>query len=120
MDETGAFCKAYGNSARNRILEHLLENDGLDFAAGDVARETRLSRPKTYEVILRLEKEGMAQKSRVVGRTQLYRLDGQSQLVRLFRRDFLECLRIVAGENSSKGGFGHPKMGAVSAKEREI
>jgi DNA-binding transcriptional ArsR family regulator len=118
MDEIGAFCSAYGNSARNRIIEHLLEDDGLDFAIGDVAKQTKLSRPKAYEVILRLEKDGVVQKSRVVGRTQLYRLNGQSQLVILFRSNFLECLRIVASENSSRSGSGHQRIGTVSAKEK--
>lgn len=54
-EETSSFCELYGDSIRNRILERLLENQGLDFAAGDLAKEVGISRPKAYEWINEFE-----------------------------------------------------------------
>ncbi|MFH1649079.1 MAG: helix-turn-helix domain-containing protein [Candidatus Woesearchaeota archaeon] len=96
----GAFCETYGDTISNRVLEYLLENQGLDVAIGDIARELGISRPKTYEVIAYFEEKGYVLRTRVVGRTQLFALNKTNSRVILFTKDFKECLRIVALENS--------------------
>jgi predicted transcriptional regulator len=95
MKEGGIFCETYGTNARNMILEHLLENQGLDFAIGDIAKQTGISRPKAYEVIREFEKKGFIKKSRVIGKTQLYIMNKADLRVKLFTRDFKECLRFA-------------------------
>ena len=66
--EIGAFCETYGATIENRMLEHLLENQDLDVAVGDMAKELDISRPKAYEVIDDFETKGYVIKSRVVGK----------------------------------------------------
>lgn len=95
----GAFCETYGNTIENRILEYLLENQDLDFAIGDMAKELKISRPKAYEVIKLFEKKKYVKKSRIVGKTQLYLLNKKNSRVKLFLKDFKECLRIVSEEH---------------------
>jgi|SRR3989338_183066 len=102
MNEIGAFCEAYGNTIPNRILEYLMENEDLDFAVGDMAKELQISKPKAYEIIGGFEKKGYVKKSRIVSKTQLYALNKDDKRVKLFLKDFKECLRIVAEENSEK------------------
>ena len=102
MTETGVFCETYGNSIPNRILEYLLENQGIDFAVGDMAKEVGVSRPKAYDVIKGFEKKAYVKKSRIVGKTQLYMLNKENKRVRLFLRDFRECLRLVAEEYAAR------------------
>ena len=102
MNEIGAFCETYGNTIPNRILEYLMENEDLDFAVGDMAKELQISKPKAYEIIGKFEKKGYVRKSRIVGKTQLYILNKENSRVKLFLRDFKECLRIVAEEYSEE------------------
>ncbi len=98
----GAFCEIYGDTIENGIMEYILENKELDFAAGDMAKELNVSRPKAYEVIKDFENKGYIKKSRIVGKTQLYLLNRENPRVRLFLKTFNECLRIIAEENSEK------------------
>ena len=102
MNEKGAFCETYGNTIPNRILEYLMENEDLDFAVGDMAKELQISKPKSYEIIGEFEKKGYLKKSRIVGKTQLYILNKESSRVKLFLNDFKECLRLVVEENSEE------------------
>lgn len=95
----GAFCITYGATIENQVLEYLLENQDLDIAVGDMARELSISRPKAYQVISEFEEKGYVQKSRIIGNTQLYKLNKENQRVQLFLHDFKMCLRLVAEES---------------------
>lgn len=100
MDEIGVFCETYGNTIHNRILEYVLENQDIDFAIGDMAKELGISKPKAYEVIKYFEVKKYIIKSRLVGKTQLYKLSKENKRVKLFLKDFKECLRLVVEEYS--------------------
>ena len=80
----GMFCKVYGSGLRNRVLEYMLEFGELDFAAGDIAKEIGISRPKTYQIIAELELQKIIKKSRVVSGTQLYVLNDELLQVKLW------------------------------------
>ena len=103
MNEIGAFCEVYGNTIRNRILEYLLENQDLDFAVGDMAKELGISKPKAYDIIKEFVRIGYVKKSRIIGKTQLIMLNREDKRVKLFLKDFRECLRLVAEESGNKG-----------------
>ncbi|MBN2459107.1 hypothetical protein JXB28_02390 [Candidatus Woesearchaeota archaeon] len=119
MRKGGAFCETYGKSIRNTVLEYLLENQALDFAVGDMAREVKISRPKAYEIIGELEKKGFVAKSRIIGKTQLYLLNKTNPRAKLLMKSFKECLRLVAEEHldnhahsavqSSRAGLAYAK-----------
>jgi len=96
----GAFCQTYGSTINNQVLEYMLENQGLDFAIGDMAKELEISRPRAYQAISEFEQRGIAKKSRIIGRTQLYMLNRDNPRAKLFQRDFRECLRLVAQEQA--------------------
>ncbi|MBN1156367.1 hypothetical protein JXA85_02030 [Candidatus Woesearchaeota archaeon] len=119
MTKTGAFCEIYGTNIRNRVLEHLMIKQDLDFAFGDMAKGIGISRPKAYEVIEEFEKNNYINKSRVVGKTQLYILNKQSKIVKLFLDNFKHCLKLVAEENQEKGtrtAFSNSGTGTISAR----
>ena len=113
MDETGAFCALYGNTIRNRILEYLLENQGLDFAVGDMAKELKISRPKAYEVAKIFEKKRFIKKSRIVGKTQLYILNKEEKIVQFLLKSFRACLKLIVG-----AGEELPEAQAYAVKAR--
>lgn len=113
----GAFCETYGNTLKNRILENLMEFESADTSAGDVARFLGISRPKVYEVFAEFLKRGFIKKTRIVGKTQLYMLNKNNERVRLFLRDFRECLRIIAAEYIKPKRTSHSgNIGAASAR----
>ena len=118
MEKAGVFCKTYGTTIENRILEYLLENQGLDFAVGDMAKELKISRPKAYGVISSFEKKQFVKKTRVVGKTQLYQINNANKRVKLFIRDFKECLKIAIEENERKSPSlcSNPSVGALCAR----
>lgn len=105
MNKTGAFCETYGGTITNRILEYLMETEDLDFAVGDMAKELEISKPKAYEVISEFEKKRYVNKTRIIGKTQLYKLNKENLRVKLFLKDFKECLRIVAEEHSEENDY---------------
>ena len=114
----GVFCETYGNTTINRVWEFLMENQETDFAIGDMSEEVGISRPKAYQIIEEFESKDYVKKSRIVGRTKLYRLNRENRIVKIFLRNFMECLRMVAEEyqESSSPGMTSSGMGAVSAK----
>lgn len=116
--EFGAFCELYGQTIRNLVLEYLLENKGLDFAVGDMARELKISKPKAYELIKGFEKEGYVVKKRIVAGTQLFILNEKKSEVKQLLRNFKECLKRVIDEQSPKRAYvgGGHGLGVAATK----
>ena len=99
----GAFCETYGNTILNRVWQFLMETQEMDFAISDVAEDVCISRPKAYQVMEEFENKNYVKKSRVVGKTQLYRLNKENPIVKIFIRNFKECLMMVAEEYDDFG-----------------
>jgi len=114
--ECGKFCELYGNTIRNRILEYIFEINDLDFAVGDMAQDTGISRPKAYEMIKELEKKKYIKKSRIVAGTQLFILNKKNKEIEFLMKNFKECLKLVIEEHSEKTYSAGKSVGAVSAK----
>ncbi|MBT7903600.1 hypothetical protein HN587_07085 [Candidatus Woesearchaeota archaeon] len=95
QNEYGAFCELYGKTLRNKVLEQILERGRLDFAVSDLLEEINISKPKLYEIIRELEETNILVKSRIVGPTQLFLLNTNSQKVRLLNKNFKECLKLI-------------------------
>jgi hypothetical protein len=115
---TGVFCEIYGNGIRNRVIQFFLENQFGDFAISSLAMQLKISRPKAYEYVGKFEKLGYISKSRVIGRTQLYKLNKTHKHVKILLKTFMSCLDLVAEEYSTKKNqtSSHSSVGAVSAK----
>lgn len=91
----GAFCEIYGDTIKNKVIEYILENQDIDFAISDMAREIGISKPKAYEVINEYEKKDYVKKSRIIGKTQLYKINRTNRIMKFFMKNFLECLKLV-------------------------
>ncbi|MBU1204754.1 MAG: hypothetical protein KJ968_01305 [Nanoarchaeota archaeon] len=97
-NEYGTFCKIYGKSLRNKVLEFILELGELDFAVSDILEEINISKPKLYQIIKELEEENIIKKSREVSGTQLFILNKKDEKVKLLIKSFNECLKTVIDE----------------------
>jgi sugar-specific transcriptional regulator TrmB len=98
----GQYCEVYGNTIQNRVIEYFLEFNTRDVAIGDMAKEIGISRPKAYQIIEELQKKKYIITDRIIGRTQLYKLNKENPIVKIFIRNFNECLQMVVNEHRSK------------------
>lgn len=96
--EWGEFCKVFGVNPRNRILEHFLAMDILDFSIGDIAEETGLNRATTYNIMEELIKEGFIIPTRKVSGTQLYKLNKEKYEVKILLKAFSMILKKILDE----------------------
>ena len=93
-EQIGNFCIIYGYTVRNRILEWILEFDNLDFAISDIISDLEISKPKFYEYIKEFETIGIITKSRIIGKTQLYKLDKGNPIALHLHKSFMDCLSL--------------------------
>ena len=100
--EHDAFCDTYGRTLNNLVWGHFLTNANGGTAVGDMAKEIGISRPKAYQIIGEFLKKGYIKKSRVFGKTQIYSLNEENYVVKLFQRNFKECLTMVAEQYSKR------------------
>ncbi|HIH31647.1 TPA: hypothetical protein HA235_02980 [Candidatus Woesearchaeota archaeon] len=112
----GKYCEIYGFTVRNRVVEYFLENLGTEIAVGDMAKEIGISRPKAYQIIDELMRRNYVLKDRIIGKTQLYQLNKDNLIVKIFMRNFNECLNIIVEEHSKKKTSNSSARIAVSAK----
>jgi len=118
---TSVYCEIYGNTIKNRVISFLMENQDLDFSVGDMSKELKISRPKAYEIVDEYVEKGFINETRMVGRTQLYKLNKDHQIIRIYLRNFRECIKIVIDEyspKSNKSSASSISTGIVSAKSR--
>jgi AraC-like DNA-binding protein len=82
--ETGdsLLLKAFGYSPKLRIIDIMLTNPFFDFSKEELARELAMSKQTLYKNFKDLEKLGVVQYSRQVGRATMYKLNRQHPMVR--------------------------------------
>ena len=91
----GQFCEVYGKTLTNLLWENVLcFEDYID--VGFVAKEIGISRPKAYKLIYEFLEKGYLVKQRIVGKTQLYKLNKEHPIVKIHLRNFRECGRMVS------------------------
>ncbi len=100
--EYGRFCEIFGEIPKNKILEFLLEMRELDFSIGDIARETRLNRATTYNIMEQLIKNKYVILTRKVSGGQLYKLNMDKREVQLLIKIFNLILDSIAMEYKEK------------------
>ena len=98
----GAFCDIYGHNLRNAFLETILVYRHMDFAVCTIVDSIEISKPKAYELVYEYEKKGYIEKSRVLGKTQLYKLNKKDPRVKLLIKAFKDCLKLVMEEYQEK------------------
>ncbi len=94
----GEFCKVFGASSRNRVIELFLAGREIDFPVGYIASETGLTRATAYTVVNRLSDNGYLVKSRKVSGIQFYRLDLDNPEVKLLVKAFNMVLDNIVKE----------------------
>ena len=70
-----------GDTVVNRIIDFLIEGQGIDYTKTDIAENCKISRPTLYKVFPILIKQKIIKSTRTIGRVQLYTLNKNSQKV---------------------------------------
>lgn len=96
----GEFCNIFGPTPRNRVLEYFLESRELDHSASDVVKETGLNRSTAYLILEDLLNEKIFVPTRVIGKTQLYKLNMEEKKVIALIRAFDELLKGIVEEHT--------------------
>jgi len=71
-----------GSSAFVKILDCFMEGRGLDYAISDLAEASNVSRQYAYTVVKNLMKFGIIEETRIVGRTQLYKIVSKNAIAK--------------------------------------
>jgi len=74
--------KVLGPSATVKVIDLLIGGRGFDWPVSDIAKGAKVSRPKVYEIIRNLMAYGILVETRVVSKTQLYKLNKQNEIVK--------------------------------------
>lgn len=97
--EYGEFCKIFGKTPRNKILEFLLALRNLDYTIGDIAKETGLNRATTYNTMEELIKQGIIKPTRKVSGGQLYAMNIEKKEVKALIETFNKVLKKILIEH---------------------
>ena len=90
---SGVFCEIFGETPRNKIIEFLLETRELDYSIGDIAKEVKLNRATTYNVMEGLIEEKIVVPTRKVSNGQLYKLNPEKEEVKALIQVFNMLLK---------------------------
>ncbi|MFH0874428.1 MAG: hypothetical protein V1859_00690 [archaeon] len=121
MDKTSKFIEVYGESITNKVIEYSLENQDIDFAVPDMAKEIKISKPMVYAAVDELISKGIIEKSRIIGKTQLYKINKENNISKIYIRNFKECIDIVIDENTQMNNLytQDKKVGVLAVNEKK-
>ncbi len=80
--EESILLETIGDTIENRIIDFLIEGQGLDYSKKDIADGCEISRPSVYKILPKLLKEGVIKVSRKIGRITLYTLNPDNEKVK--------------------------------------
>ncbi len=82
MIEDTLFIRTFGNSPVLKVMMFLLENKIFDYPKSEIAKEVNISRTTLNIFWDELVEIGIVEKTRVVGRAVMYRINTNSPIVK--------------------------------------
>jgi len=79
------FLRMFGRSPQTRIIDLFLDNPFFDLSRMEMVEALGMAKITMYKTIPLIENSGIIVPSRKIGKTQLYRLDGDSPTVKHLR-----------------------------------
>jgi len=107
--ERSAFVRVFGNSPVVRVIDFLLTERGLyDYTLKDIAENSRVSFVTLQGIFPRLEKIGIVEMTRRIGKARLYRLNEKNVLVQKLIRLDKEISEYFIQKELKKQSIGKP------------
>ena len=90
--------RAFGYSAKLRIIDIFLTNPYFDFCKEELARELGMSKQTAYKNFKDLEELGVVRVSRKIGRATMYRIDRNYPLIKTLNDSVNDASFQIAGQ----------------------
>ena len=92
-EENSLLTQFLGDNPMTRIVDFLIENKGFDYSKEEIAKGSGVSRTTLFKYWERLEKFGMVNVTRTYGKTKLYTLNTESEVVKEVLKLEFELIR---------------------------
>lgn len=90
------FKAIFGNSPQAKILDFLGDHPNYDYNISDLSEYASVSRPTLYSIIPELVRKKLLVETRIVGKSKMYKLNIESELVKTILKLDFELANIVA------------------------
>ena len=78
------FLELFGDSPTNRILDFLVVFDAFDYSMADIAEKAGVSYSTLKTLMPELLQKGLIVQTRISGKSPMYKIDKDNQLVKKF------------------------------------
>ncbi|KAA0001914.1 MAG: winged helix-turn-helix transcriptional regulator [Thermoplasmata archaeon] len=93
---TGMFKAIFGNNPFAKILDFLGDHPDYDYNISDLSEYTEISRPTLYKIIPELVRKKLLIETRKVGKSKMYKLNTENEIVKVILKFDFELADIVA------------------------
>jgi DNA-binding transcriptional ArsR family regulator len=94
--------KMLGDSPKLRIIDFFLDNPLLDFTKKEVIEALGMSKQTFYKYFKDIEKYGIVNVSRKIGRAKLYKINLENPIVKMLREFETQLSLIIAEQEAEK------------------
>jgi DNA-binding transcriptional ArsR family regulator len=98
VEKNSLFLQFFGDSARFRMIDFLLENRLSGFTKTEIAAGAGISWASLFNHWEKLEQDGMVKVTRKVGRVRLYQLNDRSPVVQQLKNIEMALIKAAADE----------------------
>lgn len=82
MEQESILIELFGKTPELRVMDFLIDNNIFDFTKTEIAKGAGITRPTLYKFWDKMEKNRLVVKSRKINRTQLYKVNLESPVVK--------------------------------------
>lgn len=100
----GTLSNVFSSRAVSQILDFFLDHKEFDYSPGEIAKKTGLSFRTIFRELPSLETKQLIYISRKIGKTSMYRLNGDFQAVRYLEKFALEVSQLGRSEGRRESG----------------
>jgi len=97
-DRDSILLKTFGRSPQTRIIDLFLDNPFFEFTRMEMVEALGMAKVTMYKTIPEIEAKGIIVPTRKIGRSQLYRLNGDSEVVKNLR-NMIRSISFKIAEN---------------------
>ena len=83
LQQESRLTKVFGNGTYAKLIEFFILNKNSDYSISEISTKTGIGRTTLYAIIPKLLDEGIITKSRDVGPSKLFKLNTDSETVKL-------------------------------------
>jgi DNA-binding transcriptional ArsR family regulator len=94
--------KTLGDSPKLRIIDFFLDNPLFDFTKKEVIEALGMSKQTFYKYFKNIEKYGIVNVSRKIGRAKLYKINLENPIVKMLREFETQLSLIIAEQEAEK------------------